>query len=98
MLSSHTCKICSEPYKIWCEPCQIDLLKKNFTNWTSGNEQLDDFIQKKQLKINYSDIIFEWIPYNQFNDIKEIGKGGTAIVYSAIWKDGPLRYNYKKQE
>ena len=44
-----------------------------------------------QLKIDkYSDIIFEWIPYNQFSDIKEIGRGGFATVYSAIWKDGPF--------
>ena len=52
-----------------------------------------------QLKIdNYNDIIFEWIPYNQFNKIKEIGKGGFATVYSAIWKDGPLHYiSYKKE-
>ena len=28
-----------------------------------------------------------WIPYNQFSDIKKIGKGGFATVYSAIWKD-----------
>ncbi len=47
-----------------------------------------------QLKINTSlDIVFEWISYNQFDDIKEIGKGGFATVYSAIWKDGPLDYN-----
>jgi serine/threonine protein kinase len=45
-----------------------------------------------QLKIEkYYDIIVEWIPYNQFNSIKEIGKGGFATVYLAIWKDGPLK-------
>jgi hypothetical protein len=39
------------------------------------------------------DIIFEWIPYNQFRNIKEIDKGGFATIYSATWKDGPLSYN-----
>ena len=50
-----------------------------------------------QLKINGpDDIIFEWIPYNQFNNIKEINKGGFATIYSAIWKSGPLEYrNYE---
>ncbi|POG67752.1 hypothetical protein GLOIN_2v1644385 [Rhizophagus irregularis DAOM 181602=DAOM 197198] len=62
--------------------------------WTSGNEKIDDFIQERQLKIdNYDDIVLEWIPYNQFNEIKETGKNGLITVYSAIWKDGPL---YKK--
>src|SRR5215210_5765724 len=77
----------------WCKPCQIDNLKGNFTNWTSGNEKIDGFIQEMQLKINtHKDIVFEWIPYNQFSYIKEIRRGGFATVYSAIWKDGPLKY------
>jgi hypothetical protein len=47
-----------------------------------------------QLKINSPwDIVFEWIPYNQFSDIKEIGRDGFATVYSAIWKDGQLIYD-----
>src|SRR5256885_13003307 len=86
------------PYK-WCKPCQINHLKENFTNWTSGNEKIDNFIQEIQLKIDdLEDIIFEWIPYNQFSDIKEIGKGGFATVYSAIWKNGQLKYNTMSKE
>jgi serine/threonine protein kinase len=69
-------------------------LKNNFTKWTSGNKKIDNLIQEMQLKIDsYQSIIFEWIPFNQFINIKEIGKGGFAIVYSAIWKDGPLCYD-----
>ncbi|UZO17113.1 uncharacterized protein OCT59_008474 [Rhizophagus irregularis] len=63
--------------------------------WTSGNEKIDDFIQERQLNIiSYSDIVLEWIPYNQFNEIKETGKNGLITVYSAIWKDGPLHKEY----
>ena len=81
----------------WCRPCQIGYLKLNFTNWTSENVRIDKFIQEMQLRINKpSDIIFEWIPYDQFINIKEIGKGGFAIVYSAIWKDGPLHCDWNK--
>ena len=68
----------------------LKCLKINFTNWTSGNEKIDDFIRERQLKINNYDIVFEWIPYNQFNEIKKIGKNSLITVYSAIWKDGPL--------
>ena len=64
--------------------------------WISGNEKIDDFIQERQLKINnYDDIVLEWIPYNHFNEIKEISKNGLITVYSAIWKDDPL---HKKNE
>ena len=43
--------------------------------------------------VRLNDIIFEWIPYDQFSDIKEIGRGGFATVYSAFWKDALLKYN-----
>jgi hypothetical protein len=52
-----------------------------------------------QLKIdNYYDGIVEWIPYNQFTDIKIIEKDdeNTDIIYLAIWKNGPLVYNEDK--
>src|ERR1043166_4233668 len=89
---------CTDIYYEWCKPCQIDNFKKNFTNWTSRNEKIDRFIQEMQLKINkYDDIIFEWLPYNQVSDIKEIGRGGFATVYSAIWKDGPLKFGYNEE-
>ena len=52
-----------------------------------------------QLKINHPwNIVFEWISYNQFSDIEEIGRGGFATVYSAIWKDGPLTYDEDNEE
>src|SRR4051794_18788261 len=95
-----SCENCGEKYTHvtykWCKPCLINDLK---TNLTSGNEKIDNFIQEMQLKIDSrKDIVFEWIPYNQFNDIKEIGKGGFATVYSAIWKDGRLLYDSSNRE
>jgi hypothetical protein len=42
---------------------------------------------------------FEWIPYDQFENIKEIGRGGFATIYSARWKDGNLEsYNEEFHE
>ncbi|PKY50921.1 hypothetical protein RhiirA4_467682 [Rhizophagus irregularis] len=98
------CKECSKQYTNvkykWCKPCKINCLKNNFTNWTSGNEKIDGFIQETQLQVNvYNDIIFEWLPFNQFCNIKKIGKGNfTMTVFSAIWKNGPLNYDYNKME
>jgi hypothetical protein len=80
--------------------CQINCLKNNFTNWTSENETIDDLIRKTHLQINgCNDIIFEWIPYNQFENIKKISKGNfTTKIFSAIWKNGPLNFNCNKME
>ncbi|GBC02529.1 hypothetical protein RclHR1_04670007 [Rhizophagus clarus] len=104
VLDSNYCEKCDKKYTDinhkWCKPCRINDLKRNFTNWTSGNGKFDRFIQEMQLKINsYNDIVFEWIPYSQFNDIKEISEDGyITAVYSATWKNSPLYYNYDKTE
>ena len=86
------CKECiknyTNAYVKWCKPCQINYLKKNFTNWTSENEKIDDFIQEKQLNV----VLFEWVPYNQFDNIKKMNKDDLA---TAMWKDDPLYYNKK---
>jgi hypothetical protein len=69
----------------------------NLANQISRNKKIDDFIKKSRLNINsYDDVVFEWIPYNQFNKIKEIGKNGSTTAYSAIWRNGPLQYDYTR--
>uniref|UniRef100_U9TJ53 Uncharacterized protein n=1 Tax=Rhizophagus irregularis (strain DAOM 181602 / DAOM 197198 / MUCL 43194) TaxID=747089 RepID=U9TJ53_RHIID len=57
--------------------------------------EIDDFIQGRQLNINsYNDVVFEWIPYNQFNEIKETDKNGSITSYSAIWRYSPSCLKY----
>src|ERR1051325_3247055 len=94
ILQDEYCNRCNKEYTdakhYWCRACL-----KNFANFSSENDMIDDFIQEMQLKINsYDDIIFEWISYDQFNDIKEIDKDDFSIVYSATW-NGPLKYDTK---
>ena len=75
-----------------CKLCCTNYLK-NLVNW-SGNKEIDDFIRKIQFKrSSHNDIVFEWISYDQFYDIKAIGKGGFATIYSAVWRDGSLYHN-----
>jgi hypothetical protein len=98
VIENEYCKNCNEKYTNiddeWCKPCLINYLKQDFTNWTSGNVKIDKLIQAMQLKINDSDeIIFEWIPYNQFSNIKKIDEGGFSTIYLGIWKNGPLMNN-----
>jgi hypothetical protein len=73
--SKKYCKKCNKEYikpvHNWCAICQINDLKNDFANWTSGNKKIDDLIQEKQLKFN-ENAVFEWIPYNKFINIKEI--------------------------
>src|SRR5947207_10824869 len=100
------CEKCGEQYTDshyvscnWCKQCVINHLKTNFTSWTSGNKDIDNYIQEMQLQFNDPDnIVFEWIPYSQFNNIKEISKTDFATIYSALWKDGPLNYDENEKE
>ncbi|UZO06651.1 uncharacterized protein OCT59_026964 [Rhizophagus irregularis] len=93
------CRKCGNKYtnlwNKWCKVCQKNYLRKYYTNRTSKNEQIDKLIQEMQIKINdYDDALFEWIPYFQFSDIKEL----SNKTYSAKWKDGPLLCNYYKNQ
>jgi serine/threonine protein kinase len=61
--------------------------------YCSGNKKIDNLTKEMQLKRrSHNDMVFEWIPYNQFNNIKQINKGDFSTIHSAIWKDGPLQY------
>jgi hypothetical protein len=84
------CKECKQP-KItfgWCQ-CKF---QQNFNNWTSGNNEIDKFIQKLQLKARYYSEIIEWIEYDKFEDIEYLTEGGFGTIYKAIWKDGYIEY------
>ena len=87
------CEKCGKQIYGWCKSCQINNFKES-TNGTCGNEKINDLIQEMQSKIkDWRDIVFEWIPYNQFDNAKEVSKGDFATVYSSIWKNGPLHYS-----
>ena len=87
----NTCPLCRRQYtnikSKWCRLCQ-----------SSGNKQIDDFIQKESKYQLKNDIVFELIPYHQFYNIKEIARNNSTKIYSAIWEDGPLFYDYENNE
>jgi hypothetical protein len=76
------CEICNHT-------CNSIYFQHNFINWTSGNNDIDKFIQSTQLSA-HNDVkeVLEWIPYNRFNNIKYIAKGEFNKMYRANWIDG----------
>ena len=89
-----TCEECNQEstgYE-WCRPCNAKHFQQNFKNWTSGNDDIDKFIQHTQLSANGHSNVLEWVPYDRFYDIKFIAKGGFGNVYKAIWIDGYIWY------
>ncbi|RGB42057.1 kinase-like domain-containing protein [Rhizophagus diaphanus] len=72
----------------YCEYCIQNYLKAKFSNWTSGNNDIDNLIQKCQIESLMPDMIIEWIPYNNLQNIKYLTKGGFSKIYTAIWVNG----------
>src|SRR2546421_488658 len=73
---------------LYCEICIQNYLKANFSKWTSGNNDVDNLIQKCQEKIYIPDLIIEWIPYNNLKNIKYLTKGGCSEIFTADWIGG----------
>src|SRR5436189_140140 len=85
--------------KLWCKECVPSCI---IEGWTSENSEIDEFIKDTIYSAKYhfsSGIIcplfLEWVPFDRFEDIKQIGEGGFAKVYSAKWIDG--RSNYERE-
>src|SRR4051794_23184248 len=72
----------------WCQSCNSKRFQQNFKNWTSGNHDIDEFIQKTQLKAKSCNKLLEWIEYDRFENLEYLAKGGFGTTYKAIWKDG----------
>ncbi|GBC38512.2 kinase-like domain-containing protein [Rhizophagus irregularis DAOM 181602=DAOM 197198] len=87
-----TCKECERPITEynWCHDCSARHFQQNFNNWTSGNGNIDKFIQDTQLSAVWYNKLLEWIPFDRFNNIEHIGKGGFGDVYKAKWIDGRI--------
>src|SRR3954451_23593530 len=83
----------------WCQQCERKQCKENFTKWTSGNEEIDHFLQNSQLNSINPQTFLEWIPYDRLQNIKYLDKASRSTLYSAIWTDGPkILWNQKNQE
>lgn len=79
-----TCQVLTFAKK-FCESCIQGYLAKNFPNWSSGIDEIDDLIRKCQEKTIRADYIVEWIPYENFLEPTLKARGGCASFYSAIW-------------
>ena len=84
------CGECDEPGtgQLWCQSCNAKRFEENFKNWTSGNKVIDEFIQQSQLNAVHATKCLEWIPFEKFQNVTYITRGGFGKVYSADWPEG----------
>ncbi|RGB25210.1 kinase-like domain-containing protein [Rhizophagus diaphanus] len=88
------CGECNEPGmgENWCQSCNSKRFKENFKNWTSGNKYIDELIQHSQLNSLHRLNCLEWIPFEKFQNVIYITRGGFGKIYSGEWPEGNIRY------
>ncbi|PKC66443.1 hypothetical protein RhiirA1_535611 [Rhizophagus irregularis] len=91
MVLNNKCKKCNYI-------CNSIYFQQEFIDWTSGNDDIDKFVQNTQLSA-HNDVreALEWIPYDKLYDIKYIAKDEFGKVYRANWIDGYISY-YESDE
>ena len=91
------CHDCKQPNTGfgWCNRCDPGRFLRE--GKTSGNTEVDELIHEAQLKVLGYNYNLEWIPYDRFQDIEFIGKGGFSETYSATWLDGIPEFGRTKK-
>ncbi|PKK71715.1 hypothetical protein RhiirC2_778066 [Rhizophagus irregularis] len=95
---------CDKPFieELWCKGCDSFRM---IEGWTSGNNDLDKFIKDTIYDINARqecNRFLEWVPFDKFENVKQIGIGGFASVFCNM-DNGKAeyyraRYDWKKKE
>src|SRR3954469_24634207 len=93
------CENCSQGClaTLYCELCVRNYLKAKFSNWTSGNDDIDNLIQECQTETLEPGRVIEWIPYNNLQNIKYLTEGGCSRIYTADWIGGSY-YEWDSKE
>ena len=81
IITNHrNCSYCNKPFSedLWCKECDPFRM---IEGWTSGNPDIDKFIKDTNYNNSYSInhsryLLLEWVPFDRFEDIKQIGEGG----------------------
>src|SRR2546423_769549 len=85
------CDMCKNDntYHNYCKPCQAKIFKEKFSDWSSGNGDIDEIIKSAQHNADLYSI-------STFEIIKKI-EGDFHCVYEATRMDGGLflRWNLK---
>ena len=83
------CEECNQEntgWNKWCKACNAKHFQQNFEKWSSGNVDIDKFIQHTQLSANNQYIVLEWIPYYILNILQKAGLAKSIEQFGLIVK------------
>src|ERR1043165_2755175 len=73
------CIYCNKPFneKLWCKECDPHRI---IEGWSSGNLNIDKFIKDTMYNSGFDSKFLEWVPFDKFTDVEQIGEGGFTKV------------------
>ena len=72
--------------EVLCEGCKGKEIRKLADKCRS--EEIAKFLYECRLNAKHHDNYIQWIPFDEFEDIEYLAKGGFGEVYKATWIDG----------
>ena len=88
-MSKHgKCDACGKDNTGWnyCQPCQAKIFEEKFSQWSSGDDEIDQIIRSSQLNAKNEDEVINWVLFSEFRDKKIIYQSGFGLFYKATWK------------
>ncbi|KAG9295258.1 hypothetical protein G9A89_015745 [Geosiphon pyriformis] len=94
---------CLECYKtskdpLWCKSCEYSRFYKIWGKWSSGNENINQYIAYTQLSSENCRGCLEWISPNEIEFLDKVGEGGFGIVKKGSWEIGKILFWEKKSQ
>ncbi|RHZ69733.1 hypothetical protein Glove_279g21 [Diversispora epigaea] len=68
---------------------EIDKFLEEFKNNTNFSFQINNNDNNDEISQQNTDKSIRWIPFTEFDNLVEMGKGRSGIVFSAIWNGAP---------
>ncbi|RIB26539.1 kinase-like domain-containing protein [Gigaspora rosea] len=68
----------------WCQSCDP---WKAIQEWTSGNNEIDNFIKEFQFKTTEYEKVIEWIPFDKLINLQKINEV-SDLIFMATWVKG----------
>ncbi|KAG9292748.1 hypothetical protein G9A89_002672 [Geosiphon pyriformis] len=94
------CPECYSPSKdpFWCASCESSRFSKTWGTWTSGNSNVDQYIEYTQRVSESFRGCLEWISPDEIEILNEVGEGGFGVVKEGRWERGKILFWDKKNQ
>jgi len=90
------CDVCGKDNTgdYYCQPCQAKIFEEKFSQWSSGDDEIDQIIRSSQLNAKNQFEVINWVLFSEFRDKKIIHQSEFGLFYKAEY-DHFLRWKLK---